>query len=267
MALLLEQDELNVESEMVLMNAVVNWARCEAERRGLSVNDADVRVVLKPRLLKLLRLSALSPQQFALGPGLSGWLTEQEKEQIGQVHQKVGASSLPPHVCSERTKPLILPKSEFLHFFPSNQKSGTDFILPFSRDKEEKVICIDVKGSLTLTEITLRSQNIPIEQGVLQNTRSPTYKEQIGVKIYSRRDVCMEFSYEQSTQYDSTITIKLPEPLVMASGQEIWSTFHKTGTYPTFVWPSFCRVGHVDFSLSDFNGDKNLVLCGLVCMM
>ncbi|KAF4522881.1 hypothetical protein B566_EDAN012935, partial [Ephemera danica] len=101
--LFLEQDVINFrDNELLLVNATINWARYEAQRRGLPGDDAGVRTVIEPNILRLLRLATMPLEQFKTGPGLSDWLTRSEKEQIMEHHQLENAQNLPEHLSSSK---------------------------------------------------------------------------------------------------------------------------------------------------------------------
>jgi hypothetical protein len=105
LALLLTQDILNVENELVLVKVTVSWAQHEAQRRSLAGDDAGVRAVLEPRLLSLLRLLTLTPEQFISGPGKQQWLTVDEKWSLTiYFHYKVITTTIQKHLSTSAEK-------------------------------------------------------------------------------------------------------------------------------------------------------------------
>lgn len=74
----LDQEELNINSELDLFRAVERWAKAECGRKSLDSNDGkSLRSVIGNALSKI-RFLCLSPQQFAEGPGMSALLSQDE---------------------------------------------------------------------------------------------------------------------------------------------------------------------------------------------
>ncbi|XP_076245243.1 uncharacterized protein LOC143185844 [Calliopsis andreniformis] len=74
----LDQEHLNINSELDLFHAVERWAKAECTRKSLDPNDGkSLRSVIGNALSKI-KFLCLSPQQFAEGPGMSALLTQDE---------------------------------------------------------------------------------------------------------------------------------------------------------------------------------------------
>ncbi|XP_053981460.1 BTB/POZ domain-containing protein 2-like [Hylaeus anthracinus] len=74
----LEQENLQINSEIELFYAVECWAKAECARKSLDVNDRkSLKSVIGNALLKI-RFLSLTPQEFAEGPGMSLLLTKDE---------------------------------------------------------------------------------------------------------------------------------------------------------------------------------------------
>ncbi|XP_031843981.1 BTB/POZ domain-containing protein 2 [Nomia melanderi] len=74
----LEQDNLQINSEIELFNAVECWAKAESARKSLDPsNGKSLRAVVGNALLKI-RFLSLSPREFAEGPCTSPLLTQDE---------------------------------------------------------------------------------------------------------------------------------------------------------------------------------------------
>ncbi|XP_076633011.1 BTB/POZ domain-containing protein 2 [Colletes latitarsis] len=74
----LEQENLQINSEIELFYAVESWAKAECVRKSLDANDGKfLRSVIGNALFKI-RFLSLSPQEFAEGPGMSLLLTKDE---------------------------------------------------------------------------------------------------------------------------------------------------------------------------------------------
>ncbi|KAJ9589367.1 hypothetical protein L9F63_017419, partial [Diploptera punctata] len=82
LTVVLEQEELNISSELELFNAVQRWAARECVRKGLPPEDGkSLRSVLGP-LIGKIRFLTLTPSQFAEGPALSTLLMQDESFSI-----------------------------------------------------------------------------------------------------------------------------------------------------------------------------------------
>lgn len=74
----LEQDDLQISSEIELFSAVERWAKSECSRKSLDpTNGKSLKSVIGNALLKI-RFLSLTPQEFAEGPGMSSLLTKDE---------------------------------------------------------------------------------------------------------------------------------------------------------------------------------------------
>ncbi|XP_043262563.1 BTB/POZ domain-containing protein 2-like [Colletes gigas] len=74
----LEQENLQINSEIELFYAMESWAKAECVRKSLDANDGKfLRSVIGNALFEI-RFLSLSPQEFAEGPGMSLLLTKDE---------------------------------------------------------------------------------------------------------------------------------------------------------------------------------------------
>lgn len=73
----LEQDELQINSEADLFDAVERWAKAECSRKTLEPTGASLKSVIGNALSKI-RFLSLSAHEFADGPGVSSLLTQDE---------------------------------------------------------------------------------------------------------------------------------------------------------------------------------------------
>jgi len=75
---ILDQDKLQISSEIELFNAVERWAKSECSRKSLeSTNGKVLRSVIGNAFSKL-RFLSLTPKEFADGPGMSLMLSQDE---------------------------------------------------------------------------------------------------------------------------------------------------------------------------------------------
>lgn len=75
---ILDQDELQVNSEIELFNALEKWARAECNRKSLDASDPKSLKTVIGNALTKIRFLTLSPQEFAEGPGKSLLLSQEE---------------------------------------------------------------------------------------------------------------------------------------------------------------------------------------------
>ncbi|XP_011153908.1 uncharacterized protein LOC105191868 [Harpegnathos saltator] len=74
----LEQDNLQITSEIELFTAMERWAKAECSRKSLDIaNGKSLKSVIGDALSKI-RFLSLTPQEFAEGPGMSPLLTQDE---------------------------------------------------------------------------------------------------------------------------------------------------------------------------------------------
>lgn len=99
---LLEQENLALPSELQLFEAVTRWAGRECQRRALLPSGENLRTVLGPEPLRLLRLLTLTPAQLAGGPAVSPLLTRDEAFALLLEASAPGGTSLPEGLCTSR---------------------------------------------------------------------------------------------------------------------------------------------------------------------
>lgn len=121
---ILDLDELSVESELELFNAVQRWAMRECNRKGLSADDNKALRSVLGTVLGKVRFLTLSPAQFAEGPALSPLLSQDESF---SVLMNISSSTpdtrkVPmPEGFSSCREPRKKPASEAANEIPSGQ--------------------------------------------------------------------------------------------------------------------------------------------------
>jgi hypothetical protein len=231
MALLLTQDILNVENELVLVNAAERWAQHEAQRRGLTGDDAGVRAVLKPRLLSLLRLLTLTPEQFLSGPSKKQWLTINEKWAVTTCRNDKVTTMLPKHLSTSfqlRNCSLLNYNRIFIAAKPLT-KSGIYFCHTCNSPKGG--CYLNAIGVFRVTEnCKLLGFVLPSRCKVDPTVLSPKkhyYDEHIiirvcscGTSLSTTDCICVELYtmvYKKVTLYNATISIIFDCPIQLTS--------------------------------------------------
>lgn len=74
----LEEDSLEINSELELFTAVERWAKAECTRKSLDPTDGKCLKSVLGNALSKIRFLTLTPQEFAESPGMSPLLTQQE---------------------------------------------------------------------------------------------------------------------------------------------------------------------------------------------
>lgn len=74
----LEQEDLQISSEVELFTAVERWAKAECVRKSLDPSDGKSLKSVIGNALSKIRFLSLTPHEFAEGPGLSPLLTQDE---------------------------------------------------------------------------------------------------------------------------------------------------------------------------------------------
>ncbi|CAL7945976.1 unnamed protein product [Xylocopa violacea] len=129
----LEQEDLQISSEMELFTAVERWAKAECSRKCLDPNDGkSLKAVIGNALLKI-RFLSLSPQEFAEGPGMSPLLTQDETFAILMSISTKNKMPMPEGYSTNsnsRAKPLKTPQARMDYIPMCRQRQGLVSPLP-----------------------------------------------------------------------------------------------------------------------------------------
>jgi hypothetical protein len=239
LTLLLIQDFLNVENELVLINATVNWARCEAQRRGLTGNDAGVRAVLEPRLLSLLRLLTLTTQQFVSGPaGNEQWLTVDEKWAITSCQNDKKITALPKHLS---TSFALRKKCSLVERHREVIETRTNGVM-LSGDGVNGVFRVTANCELRGFLLLSRCDKDP----TVLSPNCHVYDEDLVIRINdygtslftnSSETLLDSFQFQEKIRYNSRICIRLPKPVRLSpdSWYSIKIHFNEKAEYPSVI--------------------------------
>lgn len=100
---IVKKDDLDVTSEMSVVETCLRWARISCMRRKLELSDTNLRSAMGPEVVLYLRLLTLSPTNFAKGPGAQNWLTAEEKASLFQSLLNTSNSKLSKGLCTNKT--------------------------------------------------------------------------------------------------------------------------------------------------------------------
>ncbi|CAK9830737.1 BTB/POZ domain-containing protein 6-A [Anthophora retusa] len=113
----LEQENLQINSEVELFTAVERWAKAECIRKSLDPNDGKALKSVIGNALSKIRFLSINPQEFAEGPGMSPLLTKDETFAILMNILCTGNKAPMPEGFSTningRTNPLNVPSAQF----------------------------------------------------------------------------------------------------------------------------------------------------------
>lgn len=124
---ILDQEELSINSELELFEAVQRWAAAECSRRGVDIKS--MRNVLGSAIGKI-RFLTLTPAEFAEGPALSPLLTKDESFAILMNISSKTATKVPlPESFSMCSVPRKRPAGEDKHIIqlPGEAREGQKY--------------------------------------------------------------------------------------------------------------------------------------------
>nr|CAD7412417.1 unnamed protein product [Timema cristinae] len=102
LAVILDQDDLDVKSELEVLDAVLRWSTEECRRRKLSSKPCNKRKVIGPTMEKI-RLLTLTAEQFLGVVGLKDILTPEEFRDVLSFLVKPNSCEVPAGVCANDT--------------------------------------------------------------------------------------------------------------------------------------------------------------------
>lgn len=94
LAVILSQPQMNIYSEKVVFEAVVNWAKQECLRQGLEPTPRNMRQILGEKLFSV-RFFAMTPTEFTTGPAMSEFFNDEEILAILMNISRPGIKPLP----------------------------------------------------------------------------------------------------------------------------------------------------------------------------
>ncbi|PSN56800.1 hypothetical protein C0J52_02695 [Blattella germanica] len=107
---ILQQDYMNVYSELEVFEAVNRWARAQCKEKGLHINGSNLQMEVKDAV-GYIRFLTMSSSEFAEGPGESELLSTEDKLAILKTIVTHGKLPLPSHLC-----PNLMPRRECVEY-------------------------------------------------------------------------------------------------------------------------------------------------------
>ncbi|XP_070163943.1 BTB/POZ domain-containing protein 2 isoform X2 [Polyergus mexicanus] len=270
----LDQDDLQISSEIELFTGLEQWAKAECSRKSLDpTNGKSLKSVIGNALSKI-RFLSLTPQEFAGGPGMSPLLTKDEAFDIlMNILRTDNKTPMPEGFCTNsnsRPKPV-----------KSQTTNGATMVFPkgFSFLEEEKTrpLIFNPYGQLNIPvrtgllndrepSSTLRETS-PIfggrhEQGMnnaisLPNSSSTAVLVREGPKYYCLRSIVQQTDCLNTNVLDCSVTFSVDKnicvvgvqvPTQIAAVYRVGVVFNKAGWYPVGVCAQNMSCDSVFFS-------------------
>ncbi|KAK2587209.1 hypothetical protein KPH14_002952 [Odynerus spinipes] len=229
----LEQNDLEINSELDLFTAVERWAKAECARKSLDPTDGKSLKSVIGNALSKIRFLTLTPQEFAKSPGVSPLLAQDEAFAIlMNILCTENKAPLPEGFSSDthnRAKPL---KTQVAYFCPSKhrrvstpQYNELGFWPPISYDSQPLFNNKD-KGSNTLHNAPLMviEGGVRKDSGNLSQTNNPSsvvieggIRE--GPKYYCLRSVVHQTDCLNSNVLDCSVTFSVDKNICVMGVQ------------------------------------------------
>ncbi|KAL0113023.1 hypothetical protein PUN28_012334 [Cardiocondyla obscurior] len=230
----LEQDDLQINSEIELFTALERWAKSECARKTLDpANGKSLKSVIGNAFLKI-RFLSLTPQEFAEGPGMSPLLTKDEAFAILMNILCTGNKTpMPEGFCTNsnsRAKPikihstsmghsasmghstsLGLPVMTSRHIFTPYGSLNIPLRSGFMNDGESS------SSAMRNTSPILVDASINKDSGNLPNTSSVVVRE--GPKYYCLRQVVQQTDCLNTNVLDCSVTFSVDKNICVVGVQ------------------------------------------------
>lgn len=119
----LDQEELNISSELDLFSALEKWAIAECTRKSLDSTDSKSLKSVIGSALSKIRFLTFSPQEFAEGPGKSNLLSQEEAfALLMNISSRNCEQSMPEGFCTNTQKRSNLLNLQFFTDFSVSRK-------------------------------------------------------------------------------------------------------------------------------------------------
>ncbi|XP_071634206.1 BTB/POZ domain-containing protein 2 isoform X3 [Temnothorax longispinosus] len=239
----LDQDALQISSEIELFSALERWAKAECSRKSLDpTNGKSLKSVIGNALLKI-RFLSLTPQEFAEGPGMSPLVTKDEALAILMNILCTGNKTpMPEGFCTNSNSRAKLVKQPHPAVFGSTN-TGKTHTLPGYRDTYREMMtsrhifapygnlntCISVRSgflndgepsssTMRNTSPILVDASINKDSGNLPNTSSTVVVRE-GPKYYCLRSVVQQTDCLNTNVLDCSITFSVDKNICVVGVQ------------------------------------------------
>lgn len=221
---ILEQQQMQIKSELDLFEALQAWTNAEALRQEVPVESLSSLV---SEAVSKIRFLSLTAEEFTAGPGLSHLLSSEEKLAITMNITKPGVVPLPDRI-NQVTGPrkVIVDKAVddtwtlVRDLGDSITYPVTKWVNPFPKKG------ITVSRNIKLIGVKIASQK--------KADCNSTYTESVTVVL--KKDWALKFSGAKclmEVPYNSTFEVRFCSPVVLEAGKKYWVIvqFDKSGDY------------------------------------
>ncbi|XP_071575245.1 uncharacterized protein [Temnothorax nylanderi] len=239
----LDQDALQISSEIELFSALERWAKAECSRKSLDpTNGKSLKSVIGNALLKI-RFLSLTPQEFAEGPGMSPLLTKDEAFAILMNILCTGNKTpMPEGFCTNSNSRAKLVKPPHPAVFGSTNTGKTHTLLGYRDTYREMMTsrhifapygnlntCISVRSgflndgepsssTMRNTSPILVDASINKDSGNLPNTSSTVVVRE-GPKYYCLRSVVQQTDCLNTNVLDCSVTFSVDKNICVVGVQ------------------------------------------------
>ncbi|XP_012215292.1 BTB/POZ domain-containing protein 6-B [Linepithema humile] len=212
----LDQDDLQIKSEVELFIAVERWAKAESRRKSLDPTDGkSLRSVIGNALLKI-RFLSLTPEEFAEGVGVSPLLTQDEAFAIlmniscrNKIPMPEGNKVPMPEGFStdrdNRMKPLKIQTTNFPPYVKSSRLlnlGDASYHMNYHSDS------LNTAMDCTTSSFKTLSGSINKDIGILPSSSSSEVVVREGPKYYCLRSVVQETDCLNTNVLDCSVQFK-----------------------------------------------------------
>jgi hypothetical protein len=226
LVLMLEQDELNVNSELELYEACLRWARFEAMRKELDKEDPEILKKMLGPALNLIRFLAISPKEMAiLGDEI---LSEDDYDNLNNNIIIEGYCTI--------DEPRIIPDHETFSTIEFNDECCLDILDNeyFENTFDVFALAFSASGDFYSTQLGVQ---IPT-QVKPSDSEDDTYEENLTILLYdwSEGKMLSITNFKSEVKYDTVIDVPFDEKISLDKTRVkkiVKVIFHKSGTYPS----------------------------------
>lgn len=255
---ILKQENLNV-SELVLWDALLNWAVQECGRQSLEVNPENQRKVLG-ECFGMVRFLTLKPSEFANGPAMSGLLTKEESYSLLMNISSPGVAPLPSTICKtckSRQKVLTPPRNVETNYIERPKvRQWCDCAGEIMADVLLNEQLVDCSLSFSVSSnIYIHGMHVPtqiLNENVPEHMALPVNYSELIYAFLQDSDGC-RLTYTHFTArvpWNSSVEVIFNRPVMITPNKtyKIVVVLNKVGRYPLFHISPQVHLDSVTFS-------------------
>lgn len=231
-SILLEQNELNINSELELYEACLRWARLEATRKGLDKEEPEVLKKMLGPALNLIRFLVISPKEMsAVSDDI---LTEDDYDNLNN-------NIIIEGFCTN-DEPRTIPDHVTFSTIEFNDECSLDTIDNeyFENTYDVFALAFSASGDFHSTQLGIQ---IPTQVKPADLDESEdTYEEDLTILLYdwSEGKMLSITHFKSDVKYDSVIDVPFEEKVQIERKRVrkiVKVILHKAGTYPSRYRP------------------------------